>query len=267
MKVSAYIPCFNNRGTIARAIESVKQQRRAVDEFFVVDNGSSDGSAEFVASLGVRVIPPPETRGRGASRALAMKEAAHELVLCCDAAIVLEPDFITNAMPWFEDRLVAAVFGWVTQPPPVNAVERWRGRHLFKGSPEKTIHHAALATGGALMRALAVKETGNFNAHLEYGEDADLGDRLLGDGWDIICDPQLKITSIAENTLAQVLERYWRWNTASHGRMSVREYVQQISYSVKVMARQDLQAGDPLAAAISLITPHYQFLKAAGDGR
>lgn len=261
MKISACIPSFNSRATIAEAIASVRAQSHPVDELFVVDNRSTDGSAQFAASLGVRVIEQPKNEGRGAARALAMETAAHEIVLFCDSAIILDANFIQNALPWFAGPIVAGAFGWVAQRPPVNAVERWRGRHLFKPPPSQPERRATLATGGALLRASAVKNAGGFNPRLRHGEDADLGARLLAAGHDVVCDPKLRIVSIARNSLPQVLERYWRWNTAPHGRMSCAAYLRQISYSIKVMAHEDLRARDPAAALISLLSPHYQYWK------
>lgn len=257
MKISAYIPCYNDRSTLRLAVDSIRTQSRIVDEIFVVDDGSKDGSAETVD---IPVVRHGKNSGRGAARARGMEEARHELVLCCDAGIKLAPDFLKNALPRFDDAWVAAVFGCVTQATPSNAVERWRGRHLFKDTQPRAVRRAAnLATGATVLRASAVKAVGNFNKSLRHGEDAELGARLLAAGFDVICDPALEIFSLTSDTLAQVLERYCRWNT--HGSMTLREYAKQISYSIKVMARDDLRAGDPLAALISLLSPHIQFWK------
>jgi glycosyltransferase involved in cell wall biosynthesis len=261
MKISAYIPAYNNSRTIGAAIASVRGQSIPVDEIFVVDDGSTDGTAEVAASAGIRVIAQPVNQGRGAARARAMVEAAHELVLCCDAAKTLDPDFVKNALPWFEESKMAAVFGWFTQLPPVNAVERWMKRHLFKAPLAEPQHHSLLATGGAIVRAAVAKEVGGYNPLLRLAEDADLGSRLLAAGYDVICDPKLRIVSASPGTLRRALERYWRWNTAPHGRMGAVAYLRQIVYSIKVMAREDLLAHDPSAALISLICPHYQFWK------
>ena len=100
---------------------------------------------------------------------------------------------------------------------------------------------------------------GNFDYRKGAREDADLGARLLAAGFDVISDPDLRIVSTAGNTLGQVLERYWRWNGGREGPVSLRWYVKQVAHSIKVMARQDLEARDLPAIPISLLSPHYQY--------
>ena len=111
--ISAYIPCYNNIDTIAEAVNSIRRQKVAVDELFVIDDGSTDGSAEAVESMGIRVIRNEKNLGRGAVRNRAMVEAKNELVLCCDATNTLPPDFVSRLLPWFKDPKVAAVCGWI----------------------------------------------------------------------------------------------------------------------------------------------------------
>jgi len=122
-------------------------------------------------------------------------------------------------------------------------------------------HQASLCTGGAVMRALAAQQVGGYNGGLRHTEDADLGDRLLAGGLDVVYDPHLTIASVASNTLAQVLERHWRWYAGATPSASWREYRKSIAYSIKCMAKDDLRAGDPTAVLISLVAPHYQAWK------
>ena len=56
MKISVVIPAYNAEKHIARAIESVLAQTRPAEEIIVVDDGSSDGTAEVVRSFGDKVI-------------------------------------------------------------------------------------------------------------------------------------------------------------------------------------------------------------------
>jgi GT2 family glycosyltransferase len=163
-------------------------------------------------------------------------------------------------LPWFTSDGIAGVFGCVNCGAVVSVADRWRERHLFQSSLTLEVrHHASLATWCCLVRKSAVEKVGGFNATLRAGEDADLGERLLAAGFDVVFDPQLKATSVLSNSVMEVLERYARWNTLS--RMSARGYLRQLNYALKVMAVKDLKARDPLGACISLLAPHYQFWK------
>lgn len=264
MKISAYIPCFNNRATLPEVIASMRRQSLPVDDLTVIDDGSTDGSPELAESLGVAVIRQPSNLGRGPARARGMEVARHELVLCCDATNILPDQFAEDAARWFSEPKVAAAFGRIGQRPGGNAVERWRGRHLFRipahGTPPGPINRrGCLATYGAMVRRSAALAVGNYDVRLRHTEDADLGQRLLAAGWDVVQDSSLEAISIAQNSLAQVLERYWRWNAGKDETVSLPAYARAAWFSLRVMARSDLREGDVPSAFISAYAPHFQF--------
>jgi glycosyltransferase involved in cell wall biosynthesis len=261
MKVSAYVPAYNVGATINEAVRSILNQTIPPVEVLVIDDGSTK---ELPLLPGVKLIRSAINRGRGATRALAMAEAQHKLVLGCDATLRLERNFVERALPWFDDAEVAAVFGWVKEEASSKAANRWRGRHLFKSDLPKTVSRkAALAAGCFVVRKKAVEQIGGFNPSLVAGEDFDLGQRLLNAGFDVVFDPALFAYSYLENSVWEVLERYARWNTRN--RMGVWDYLRQIDYTVKVMVPADLRAKDFPAACISLLSPHHQFWKSARE--
>ena len=53
MRVSALIPTYNRRGYIGRCLQSVLSQSLPVDEIIVVDDGSTDGTAELIQRAAV----------------------------------------------------------------------------------------------------------------------------------------------------------------------------------------------------------------------
>jgi GT2 family glycosyltransferase len=258
--ISAYVPCCNHAATIGRVVEALRAQTVQPAEILVIDDGSDDAPGDALRGLDVRLIRHDRSLGRGAARARAMREARHELVLCCDATNTLDPAFIERALPWLRDPSVAAVYGRMRQPPPRNLAERWRGRHLFKIQVVDRVRRGAmLSTWGSLVRATAVRAVGGFNSDFRHTEDRDLGGRLLAVGYDVIYDPALEVMSIGENTMAQVLERYWRWYAGPDESVTWRAYWKNVGYSIKSMALDDLRAGDLLSVPVSLLTPHYQF--------
>jgi len=251
MKISAYIPCFNNASSIRAAIESVRAQTIPIEEIFVVDDGSSDESVAIVRDMGLRVIDFGRNMGRGAVRARAMLEAANDIVLSCDATNELIPEFVERALPWFKRDNVAAAFGRIGRGTGKRPGQRWRARHMYKENLVESIRHgASLATWGVVMRRSTVLAVGNFDQALRHTEDAELGVRLLAAGYDVVFAPDLLVRSNKQENWLEVLERYRR----------------QIIYSIKVMAREDLQARDVATVPISLIQPHYQFWMAVWKG-
>jgi glycosyltransferase involved in cell wall biosynthesis len=64
LKISVVIPAYNEAPAIAEVIDAVPQN--VVQEIIVVDNGSTDGTAEQAAAAGARVIQEPR-KGYGSA--------------------------------------------------------------------------------------------------------------------------------------------------------------------------------------------------------
>src|SRR4051794_21177593 len=109
-QISAYVPCFNAGRTVLDAVKSLQEQTAPVTEIFVVDDGSTDQSAQKLKAAGVRSLSLGSNQGRGAARARAMSEAKGELVLAGDATARLEKDFLEKALKHFQNQTTVAVF-------------------------------------------------------------------------------------------------------------------------------------------------------------
>src|SRR5207248_5301744 len=70
MKVSIVIPCYNERDTIERIVEAVREAPLQSREIIVVDDCSQDGTQallrEKVSQMVDRVIYHPVNQGKGA---------------------------------------------------------------------------------------------------------------------------------------------------------------------------------------------------------
>ena len=92
--ISVIIPLYNKRREIEGTIRSVLAQTRQPDEIVVVDDGSTDGSAEIVRSIGsplVRLVPQVNA-GECAARNRAIAEARGEYIALLDADDSGSPD-------------------------------------------------------------------------------------------------------------------------------------------------------------------------------
>ena len=71
MKVSIVIPCYNERETIEKIVEAVRNAPLESKEIIVVDDCSQDGTQtvlrENVSQVVDRVIYHPVNRGKGAA--------------------------------------------------------------------------------------------------------------------------------------------------------------------------------------------------------
>jgi glycosyltransferase involved in cell wall biosynthesis len=82
MKISVIIPTLNEEGAIGSVVRAVPANR--VDEVIVVDNGSTDNTAEIAASAGARVIIEPLAGYGSACLAGAMAAADADILVFVD---------------------------------------------------------------------------------------------------------------------------------------------------------------------------------------
>jgi hypothetical protein len=91
--VSVIIPCYNYEQYIREAIESAINQTLKEKEVIVVDDGSTDNSAEIIKSYPVKYIYQ-KNQGLPAARNTGIKEAKYEKIVCLDADDYFDKTYI-----------------------------------------------------------------------------------------------------------------------------------------------------------------------------
>jgi glycosyltransferase involved in cell wall biosynthesis len=95
MRFSVIIPAFNRGYILAEAIESVLAQTYPDFEAIIVDDGSTDNTAQVASNTGdsrVRVIRRAKNAGVAAARNLGMDQAQGELISFLDSDDLWNPD-------------------------------------------------------------------------------------------------------------------------------------------------------------------------------
>lgn len=88
--VAVVIPSWNSLDLLPRCLDSIRDQGVEV-ELFVVDNGSSDGSVEWLRERGIAHLALPANAGFAAALNLGVTRVQAPTVLALNADTVLEP--------------------------------------------------------------------------------------------------------------------------------------------------------------------------------
>src|SRR3989475_828646 len=83
-EISIVIPIFNEAGTLAELLDRVQSLKPARTELIVVDDGSTDGSAEVALNAGASVIRHPYNIGNGAAVKSGIRAARGRLIVLMD---------------------------------------------------------------------------------------------------------------------------------------------------------------------------------------
>ena len=116
VKVSVVMPCYNGRIHLPMSIASLQSQTFKDWELVVVDDGSSDGSAEWLERLGdtrIRILRQPN-RGVSTARNHGLQQCRGELVAFLDTDDTWSSDFLTVMVSALESNPGAALAycGW-----------------------------------------------------------------------------------------------------------------------------------------------------------
>ncbi len=107
---SVVIPAWNRSETIAQALESVQAQTDKDFEVIVVDDGSSDSTAQVAESFGVKVLRQSNA-GPGAARNLRARHATGEYLVFLDSDDLWFPWTLSVYRAAIADRTAVFVAG------------------------------------------------------------------------------------------------------------------------------------------------------------
>lgn len=184
--VALVIPAHNASTTLEQCLHSVVQllERQELLEIVLVDDHSTDGTAEIAAEFPVRI-----TSGRGMGAAAArndgIAQTASEFIWCLDADCIAHADTLTRLLNGFESDAVAAVGGSLG-----NACSDSLLANLIQD--EITWRHARmptavnfLASGNVVYCRSAFETVGGFDEGFRWAHDAELAYRFRSTGHEL----------------------------------------------------------------------------------
>jgi glycosyltransferase involved in cell wall biosynthesis len=185
MRVRVIIPCYNAALFIAEALESVLRQTHADTSAIVVDDGSTDGTADIAERFGprVRVIRHGQKGGPSAARNVALDVADGDAVAFLDGDDRWHPEKIARQVAYLEAHPECGLIHTAVRHIDAAGQEidrpggpiPWR---IAEGSClGDLLAHNTITTSTVLVRRDALG-TERFPEDLRAGEDWDLWLRL-----------------------------------------------------------------------------------------
>jgi len=207
-RASVVIPNWNGRDLLEKYLPSVVEalSGNSGNEIIVVDNGSTDGSADFVRTHfpQVNLLALSSNLGFGGGSNAGFRAAKNDIVVLLNSDMRVAPDFLAPLLEGFTDPEVFSVSCQIFFSDPnkpreeTGLTQAWwqdgglRVRHRI--DPQVTDLFPCFYGGGGSCAFDRHKflELGGFDKLLEpfYLEDTDLGYMAWKRGWKVLYQPR-----------------------------------------------------------------------------
>jgi len=220
-RVAVLIPAYNEETVIVRTIRSVLNSDYKNLHILVIDDGSSDRTAEvareaYADEPRVQVLSKPNG-GKAAALNYALDRLSEEIYVGIDADTVIAADAISKLIPHFEDPRIGAIAGNAKVGNRVNLWTRWQAlEYITSQNFERRaldLFHVVTVVPGAIgaWRTAPVKAAGGYPLNT-VAEDADLTMNLLEQGyWVNYEDRSLAFTEAPIDAKGLMRQRF-RWS-------------------------------------------------------
>ena len=181
MKISVIIPTYNRKKTLARAIQSVINQSLSPFEILIIDDGSNDGTEEWVKEnfQNIKYIYQ-NNRGVSSARNIGIENANGDWVAFLDS----DDEWLSNKL---HEQVIAIESNpkikffhtneiWIRNGVRVNQMKKHKkyGGHIF----EKCLDICRVSPSSVLIQKEVFDNIGVFDESLRVCEDYDLWLRI-----------------------------------------------------------------------------------------
>ena len=174
--VSIVIPAFNRRRLLPKTLASVRAQSFSDHEVVLIDDASTDGTADWVrrAFPEVRVVCLERNQGPAAARNRGLAEARGPLIAFLDADDLWRPTYLRAMVEKLMDPRIVIAFSNVER---IDGRGRVTVRRALKKIPPAP--YPMPVASASVVRASALRRVGGFDpAFSRYFENVDLFTKL-----------------------------------------------------------------------------------------
>jgi cellulose synthase/poly-beta-1,6-N-acetylglucosamine synthase-like glycosyltransferase/peptidoglycan/xylan/chitin deacetylase (PgdA/CDA1 family)/spore germination protein YaaH len=223
-RVAVLIPAYNEETVIVRTIRSVLNSDYKNLHVIVIDDGSSDRTAEAareayaaeIAAGHLQVLTKPNG-GKAAALNFALDRLKEEIYVGIDADTVIAADAISKLIPHFEDPRIGAMAGNAKVGNRVNLWTRWQALEYITSQNfdrrALALFHIVTVVPGAIgaWRTAPVKAAGGYPINT-VAEDADLTMNLLEQGLRVDYEDRSLAFTEAPIDMKGLMRQRFRWS-------------------------------------------------------
>jgi cellulose synthase/poly-beta-1,6-N-acetylglucosamine synthase-like glycosyltransferase/peptidoglycan/xylan/chitin deacetylase (PgdA/CDA1 family) len=217
--VSVLVPAYNEAVGIEAAVRSLAaSDYPGVLEVLVIDDGSTDGTADLVRALDlpqVRVISKANG-GKAAALITGTELAAHDVLVMLDGDTVFEPQTIRRLVQPLRDPRVGAVSGNVKVGNRKGLLGRWQHLEYVVGFNLDRrlldVLRCITCVPGAIgaFRRQALEAAGGMSTDT-LAEDTDVTVGILRAGWLVVHEERARAWTEAPSSLGDLWKQRYRW--------------------------------------------------------
>jgi cellulose synthase/poly-beta-1,6-N-acetylglucosamine synthase-like glycosyltransferase/peptidoglycan/xylan/chitin deacetylase (PgdA/CDA1 family) len=218
--VTVVIPAYNESRNIVAAVRALAANTHSADvEVVVVDDGSTDGTADLVEALalpGVLVVRQ-ENAGKPAALNRGVAHARHDILVLVDGDTIFEPETIGNLVQPLADPRIGAVSGNTKVGNRGGLLGRWQHLEYCAGSNlDRQILDALQCiptVPGAIgaFRREALAAVGGVSPDT-LAEDTDLTIAVSRAGWRVTYEQSARAWTEAPTTVHGLYRQRYRWS-------------------------------------------------------
>ncbi len=231
MRVSVVVPSYNRKASLHRLLSALAAQTMPAEDFevIVVDDGSTDGTPDLVASLRMpyrlKTLQQANT-GPGAARNRGVRAASGDLIVFLDDDTVPVPGLLERHVALHAANANAVVIGPMVPPSEWQrpAWIRWEEdmleeqyRAMLAGEFECTPRQ--FYTANVSLERATFLEAGGFDSSFKRAEDVEMAYRMRDQGAQFIFDAEAQVYHYAERTFAawcRTPYQYGRYDVIMH---------------------------------------------------
>lgn len=218
--ISVVIPAHNAEHHLALCLEAVARSQPAPLECIVIDDGSSDKTAEIARNWNVRLLQPSIRKGPAAARNLGARAATGALLLFIDSDVIVHANTIRLMAEAFRDdpELDALMGCYDDSPAANNFASQFEGLHHHYMHQSASLQVRGLAGFCSAVKREVFLDAGGFDETYRRPmvEDVELGLRLSQEGKKLRLMKQAQVTHLKRWDLlglvrAEVFSRALPW--------------------------------------------------------